>query len=190
MRQVILGFLFVALLAGVAAAQSPYRDAEAPTTTDMLRQPTISNGFNGLLDPSRISMDHQLGMGYMSMGGQGFTQGYYMNTLSYRFDAPVLLRVHTGVTNNPFSSGSSAQPGQSGIASMMQDAQFFGGADLLWKPSERTSIFLSVSRAPASIYGYGSPMRRSYGMHGWGRSPWGGGDPFFRDPFYRTVYPD
>ncbi|MBS1262448.1 MAG: hypothetical protein MAG453_01799 [Calditrichaeota bacterium] len=171
-----------------AYGQSPYRDTKPPTTTETLRQPVIDDGgqgFSGLLDLSRLSMDHQFGMGYMSSGGRGYTQGYYLNTLTYRFNAPVLLRLRTGVTNNPFAqSGSMTRPGQSAMSAFFNNAEFFGGADLLWKPSENTRLMISVERTPPGMFGGGRYVN-PYGSPGfWNRGGFGAYHPAygFDDP--------
>lgn len=161
--------LSVAVLDG-AYAQAPYRDSKQPTTTEHLRQPDLgygNEGFSGFLDPSRFDMSHSIGMGYMSAGGQGYTQGYYMNTITYRFNAPVIMRLRTGVTNNPYAtSGSMTQPGQSALSSMFNNAEFFGGADLLWKPTKNSALMISVNRSPGGIMGM-NPFYNHYGM--WNR---------------------
>lgn len=159
-------FLIVALTSlvsfvtmDVVRAQAPYRDTPTgPSTTETLRQPKLDNGFTGFIDLSRVQMNHTLGFGYASAGGQGYSQGYYMNTLSYRFNAPVMLRLRTGVTNNPFmASGSMTQPGQSALSSFFNNAEFFGGADVIWKPRDNVRIQLSVDRLPPGYYGYYNP---------------------------------
>jgi hypothetical protein len=180
----VLSFLIALPVFG----QAPYRDYKKPTTRETLRQPQIQSAGLGILDPSRISMNHSFGMGYSSMGGNGASQGYYMNTISYRFNSPVLLRIRTGIANNSFSN-SISQPGQSPMAAMFNDAQLFGGADLLWKPKENIFIKLSFDRAPASMmgypggYGYG-PGSSSYyngfhnGFYGYGNSLFRGDEGF------------
>jgi len=161
----------IVLLLGLAVqtsfAQSPYRDAKQTTTTEHLRQPVIaSNSYNGFIDPSRIKMDHSIGMGYSSMGGQGYSQGYYMNTLSYKFNAPVLLRVRTGVMNNPLQSQGISQPGESALTNMFNSAELFGGADLIWQPKENVFLQISFDRIPGGVWGYP-------GTYGYNRFPYG-----------------
>lgn len=171
----ILAVTACLFLAGQVLAQSPYRETKSPTTSDHLNNRVeMKSGVSGLLDPSRFSMSHQIGMGYSSFGGHGYSQGYYMNTLSYKFNAPVMLRLRTGVTNNPFSSGNGnmSQPGQPAMAALFNEAEFFGGADFLWKPRENVRFMISVNKsAPGAYYGapygYGGPYgmtRDSYGM--------------------------
>jgi len=144
--------LITVFLVSSLYAQSPYREQTEPSAREsMLQTSTMQTGFSGILDPSRISMSQQFGMSYGSAGGQGYTQGYYMNTISYRFNAPVLLNLRLGATNNPFSS-SVAQPGQSAMSSLLSNAEFIGGADLIWQPSDKLTFLLSVDRMPSSLY--------------------------------------
>jgi hypothetical protein len=122
-------------------------------------------------------------MSYMNGGGEGLSQGYYMNSLTYRFDAPVLLRLRTGVTNNPFAqSGGMGSPGESALSQLFSEAEFFGGADLLWKPRDNMAIQISVDRMPGNMlmgypgmmgYGYRGPWDYYGTSYGWDR--FGGG---------------
>ena len=188
-KTIVTGCLILAF-AGLALAQSPYRDTQTPTTREILRQPDYGSASVGILDPSRISMSHSLGMGYSSAGG-GMSQGYYMNTLSYRFDAPVLLRLRTGITNNPFAtSGAMSQPGESALSSMFNNAEFFGGADVLWKPADNVFLKVSVDRVPANIYGYGYGYGGYPGMFGYSsmyQPTWYRQDPFLLDPGFGLI---
>jgi len=163
-------------------AQSPFRDKPVETTREYLKNPPIVQGFQGLLDPSRITMHQQIGMSYSSYGGSGYTQGYYLNTLSYRFNAPVLLNIHTGVTNNPFSTENS--PGSTSFGPVLGNAEFFGGADLNWKPANNVFVQFSFYKVPGSLFynnlfNYTNPYYRSLGA--FDLSPYGYNDPcYFR----------
>lgn len=159
-KRISLGLIFFLMMATTSFSQTPFRDQPTQTTTGFLQQASRM----GLLDPSRISMNHQMGMSYSSLGGAGYTQGYYLNTISYRFDAPVMLNLRLGLTNNPFSSS-----GSFGTASNlgMGDMEFFGGADLDWRPADNVFVRFSFDRYPAGMYNM---------------------NPFsYRNPFYSTV---
>ncbi len=159
--------LAVLLIAGFAFADGPYREQSITSTSDFLRQPQIESPFTGLLDPSRLTMTHQFGMNYSSYGGSGYTQGYYLNSLRYQFNAPVAVTLRLGVTNNPFVQSSNG-PGEGGLASMMQNAEFFGGADIDWQPRENVYFRFSIDKLPPGMY-YGNsyynpadPFRNRY----------------------------
>lgn len=173
-------FVFTLLITAQAVAVSPYRGQENVTTSDFLRQPYQASSYSGLLDPSRLSMQHQMGMGYMSAGGRGYTQAYYLNTLTYRFNAPVLMRLHLGVANNPFASYSSTGPGESAMTNMFNNAEFFGGADIEWQPRDNVHLRFSVHKMPAGMYnpyGYASPYSR-YGSRYYNPAYSGSEHPF------------
>ena len=133
------------------------------------------NALTGFLDPSRLSMGHQVGMGYTTFGGRGYSQGYYMNTISYRFKAPVVLRTRLGITNNPFASGGYNSPGTTSLGSAFNNAEFFGGADLDWRPKENILFRLSIDKLAPGMY-YQGPYSRRWGMYN---------DPFLDPGGYR-----
>ncbi len=164
-QTILVVFLALMLVGASVFAQSPYRDTPEYSTNDHLVKPMIENsGFDGLLDASRISMNHQMGMGYSSAGGNGYTQGYYMNTIRYRFDAPVDLQLRLGVANNPFKQAYSG-PGQGPLNGLLNNAEFFGGADLSWRPADNVLFRISVDRLAPGMYR--SPHYGNLFMGGW-----------------------
>ncbi|MBN1561676.1 hypothetical protein JW998_15600 [candidate division KSB1 bacterium] len=107
----------------------------------------LQSGANiGILgiDPSRFSMSHSYSMSYMAAGGQSFTQGLYLNTLSYQFTVPLTLSLQLGMAHNPF-------PGN-GTANILQSGFFVSGAQLMYKPTEKTTIQLQFRQMPYQNY--------------------------------------
>lgn len=100
------------------------------------------------LDPSRFRMSQSYQMGYMSMGGQGFSQGLYLNTISYQFSIPLTLSLQWGLANQPFSGV--------GLSPIMKSGPFISGARLQYQPSQKTTIQLEFRQLP-----YSTP----YGMY-------------------------
>lgn len=175
-RNLISTGVLVLLLVATAAAQSPYRDMNTPTTRDMIAVPSFGGSTLGLLDPLRITMQNQMGMSYMSLGGRGYSQGYYMTSLTYRFDAPLLMRVRLGVANNPFAVSSGAAPGSGTVENLFQNAEFFGGADIDWRPRDNVFVRFSFDKLAPGAY-YGNPYMNRWGMFGsdsWNGSNYGG----------------
>ncbi len=156
-RRIIAGILLTVVSTAAVFAQAPLRETSEPSTRDYLSTPWPTNPggglLNGLLDPSRIMMSHSIGMSYMSSGSDGYTQGYYMNTMAYRFNAPLLLRLHLGVANDPFSDYNSYSPDQSPLANTFANGQFIGGADLDWRPAKNVRMFLSIHKNSRGLYG-------------------------------------
>ncbi len=171
----------ILLVSSTALGQSPYRETVKETTRDHLVQPILQTEKSvGLLDASRVSMNHQVGMGYMSSGGHGYTQGYYLNTIGYRFTAPVTLKLRMGVANNPYAQTSGTGYGQSALGGMLNNAEFFGGADLDWRPADNVLFRISVDKLAPGMYRSGH-----YGnlfMGGWNGFPYDGYSPFYPGP--------
>ncbi|MDP8205899.1 MAG: hypothetical protein P9L92_04475 [Candidatus Electryonea clarkiae] len=172
MQRIVFIVFLVIVGASVLFAQTPYRNSPQSSTREFIDNSYTSIPYTGLLDASRLSMGHQIGMNYSSIGGSGLSQGYYLNTLSYQFRAPVSLRLRTGVTNNPYSSGSSYDLNSSPIGNMLENAEFFGGADLDWRPKDNMLFRLSIDKMPAGMY-YNNPYASRYWMGDYGS--WGMG---------------
>lgn len=100
-------------------------------------------GFLGL-DPSRFSMSQSYSMSYADIGGRGFSQGLYLNTLRYQFAIPLTVSLQLGLAHQPF--------GISGVSPMMNDGLFVSGAQLRYQPSKNTLIQLDFRQAPYSGY--------------------------------------
>ncbi len=166
MKKFLVVLIIILVHVSLVFSQSPYREKTTQTTRDFITTPVTSVPFSGLLDPSRLSMGHQFGMSYSSIGGSGFTRGYYMNTLAYQFNAPVVLKIRTGVTNNPFAqSAGSHGPGATPFGGMFDQAEFFGGAEIDWRPRDNVFLRLSVDRLPTGI-GYTNPAYNRWSMFG------------------------
>jgi hypothetical protein len=91
----------------------------------------------------------------MSAGGHGFSQGVYLNTMSYRVADPLQLSLQWGIMNQPLASF--------GVAPMYQNGFFLSGANLEYKPSKNVSLGVQFSSYPA---GYYSPYRGGYPYYG------------------------
>ena len=76
----------------------------------------------------------------------------YINSIQYRISDPLLLQLNLGVANIPYNNFQS----NSGL----NDTQFFGGAELQYRPSGSTSLSIGVNVTPAYYYGY--PYRYGY----------------------------
>jgi len=109
------------------------------------------------IDMSRFFMSHSYSMSYMSMGGQGFTQGLYLNTMSYQFTIPLTVSLQLGMAHNPFQGNKTAN--------ILQNGFFLSGAQVRYKPSKNTTIQLDFRQMPYQNYpGYYRMSTMSPGM--------------------------
>ncbi len=143
----------VLLLPALASAQlkSPDKPASfSQLLTQGLSAPRSLIGMIGL-NPNRFSMQQSYSLSYLSAGGQGFSQGVYLNTMSYRFSDPLQVSLQWGIMNQPLSS--------LGVPSMYSSGFFLSGANLEYKPSKNMSVGIQFNSYPAGSY---YPYRAGY----------------------------
>ena len=148
-----LVYIVIAILPVMAFGQLKSQ-AKPADMTSFLRNPfAIGQNAAGLLglDPSRLTMSQSYQMSFMSIGGKGFTQGLYLNTMMYEFSSPLSLAVQWGIAHQPLSSF--------GGASLLNNGPFLSGAQLRYRPAKNFSVELEYSQYPGGYY-YG-PYRRS-----------------------------
>jgi hypothetical protein len=112
----------------------------------LLTQPQGLVGLIGL-NPDRFSMQQSYALSYMSLGGHGFSQGVYLNTMTYQLANPLLISFQWGFLNQPL--------GSFGVPSLYNNGLFVSGASVEYKPSRNLSIGVQFNRNPS---GYWSPQ--------------------------------
>lgn len=122
----------------------------------------------GLLDPSRLTVNHSLSFGMGSNSGiSSFkTQSMYGTMLQYSFVAPVTLNLNFALPiHSTFNSTQNLN------MTNLRSADYFNSIpfdfSMTWKPSENTNFTLSISKMNYNDY-YGN-----YGLYGynmWNRS--------------------
>jgi len=122
--------------------------------SQFLTQPQGLLGLIGI-NPNRFSMQHSFSLSYLSLGGHGFSQGVYLNTMSYRLADPLLVSLQWGVLNQPL--------GSFGVPSLYQNGFFVSGASVEYKPSRNLSIGMQFNRNPGGFWSpqYGYPYYNS-----------------------------
>ena len=111
--------------------------------SDRLKTDQNSFGILGI-DMSRFSMSHSYSMSYLSAGGQGITQGLYLNTMSYQFAVPLTLTLQLGMAHSPFQGNNTAN--------ILQNGFFVSGAQVKYKPTEKTTVQLEFRQMPYQYY--------------------------------------
>lgn len=122
-----------------------------------------------LLDPERFSMRHQYIVSYGSGGGMGNSSlmGMYINTMEYRFNAPIIMRMNVAYqagTANLFGGGGKTYAG------MDQSGQVYvPSAEIIYQPFKNTVISIQY-RDMRGRYGNGSSP---YGYNPYGSRRFG-----------------
>ncbi len=90
--------LFVSLFSFAVGATNAFdRD-------DLIYNTNVSSGVSsGFFDPARFSMSQSYSMSYSSGSNENSWNGLYLNTLKYKFQVPVTLKVGVGFTHQPNS---------------------------------------------------------------------------------------
>jgi hypothetical protein len=118
---------------------------------------TQSPGLAGLigLNPNRFSMQQSYSLSYMSLSGHGFSNGVYLNTMSYQLADPLLVSFQWGMMNQPL--------GSFGVPSLYQNGFFVSGASVEYKPSRNLSIGVQFNHNPRGFWSpqYGYPYYNS-----------------------------
>jgi hypothetical protein len=153
-KNVMLFAVALVLLPVVAFGQLKEQQKPQPFSQLLTSPLSAPQGLIGLigLDPNRFSMQQSYSLSYTSWGGHGYSQGVYLNTMSYRFSDPLQVSLQWGILNQPL--------GSFGVSSLYQSGFFFSGASVEYKPSRNLSIGLQVNRTPGGWLGY--PYRDYY----------------------------
>ena len=144
-----MAFVFLLLLfPAFLTAQFKYTP-ETQSTGNGIGMQSAGNLFLGFIDLNRLQMNHTFSASYMTAGnGQGMMLNSYMNTINYRVSDPLHLRVNIGLANSPYNSFDQLGPG-------FNSTQFFGSAELFYKPSDNMSLHVGMSISPM-MNGYNS----------------------------------
>jgi hypothetical protein len=109
------------------------------------------------LDPSRLQIHQSYEMSYLSLGGQGLTQGLYLNTMIYDFKFPLQIALQWGLRNQPFASSVSAP--------LLQNGLFVSAAQVRFRPLKNTLVQFDFRQLPYGYNPYG--YQRSASMFDW-----------------------
>ena len=160
-KRIICLFVFAIALPTLSFAQ--LKEQTDVNMAQALKSPGKLDGLVSLigLNPNNFSMSHSYSLSVGSIGGHGFNQRLYLNTMSYRL-SNVAMYLQMGVSHQPFGS-----PGDDLYQSRAQ--AFVAGAGIAYKLSENTALQLEFRQMPASQYYY-SPYSSPFRQSGFGRS--------------------
>lgn len=128
-------------------------------------RPNLSLRKMSLLDPDRFTMKQSTVMSFSSSGRMGSNLiGMYINTMEYRFNMPLTMRLKVAYQNNMgglFNSRSS----MNGVSGQQTGRLYIPAFDLVYTPWKNTVIsfhYRDFSGANPN-YGYRNGFRSRYG---------------------------
>jgi len=156
MRRTASILCFIALLAVAAPADAQLRtpNAAQESTVRLYDQGMTGFSLNRFFTPEHFRMSHSLEMTASSFGG-GSSLAMYTNTMNWQFNEKLAARVDVSMAYSPLSG----QAGTS-VTGHSNGQIFLRNAEIAYRPSENTSIHLSIQQSPygrfMQPYGYGS----------------------------------
>ncbi len=133
----ILVTIVLLIATGVAAA--------APTIND--RRPSVGDWLGGmgstsvgLIDPSKLTINHGMSFGASFGGGNSLMSGLYQTNLMYRLSNPLTFSLSLGLQNLRYGNSPTAQ--NSVIA----------GFGIDYKPTKNFQIMLRMQQVPFGTY--------------------------------------
>jgi len=174
MRSVIVPCLLIIIFTGFAytafAEQTITADSSRNSSGNSIFQvgnkPLTSLRSMSLLDPERFTMKQQTIFSYSSSSNYGSsTMGMYVNTMEYRFNMPLTMRLRVAYQNNMsglFSNNSSmtGRPGQE------TGNLFIPSFDVIYQPWKNTTISFHYRDFSGTDPYYNSYYNRRYGYFG------------------------
>lgn len=146
-KNFVLLMLMLMLLPVLAFGQLK-EQLQPQSFSQLLTRPQGLVGLIGL-NPKRFSMQQSYSLSYTSLGGQNFSQGVYLNTMSYQVADPLQVSLQWGVMNQPLSG--------LGVPSLYQNGFFVSGASVEYKPSRNLSVGVEFNRSPNGYWYRGYP---------------------------------
>lgn len=155
---IVCVFISPTLLAAQVKKQETLNMAQALTKS---AAPGSVLGFLGF-NPNRFSMSHSYTLSFANIGGRSFSQGLYLNTMSYQFSNPLTMYLQLGVAHQPFGNlGNEFDP---------ENQVFVSGAGLEYKPSENFKFQVEFSQTPGAYYSPYAPYRYRNPFNAYGTS--------------------
>ena len=140
-----VAFLAMAALAantlGIQAQTTGMNPASSKTVFNV-QKPAISPRGLSLLDPNRFSMKQSYMANFSSSGGNGGVMGMYINSMEYRFNAPLIMRLKVAYQTQAgmlFGSKDSF----TGLRQSNQGRLFVPSFDIVYQPFKNTTVNIS-----------------------------------------------
>ncbi|MCE5250715.1 hypothetical protein LLG96_10905 [bacterium] len=162
------------MFTALSAYSQPYAvsDSKGKSVFQLPLKPNLSLKKLSLLDPERFTMKQQYSMNFSSVGGNGTMMGMYLNTMEYRFNMPLTMRLRVAYQSQ--NAQLFGDKNYSGYNDLNGGRVYIPSFDLVYKPFKNTVIgfFYRDYSSMNNPYSYNSPY--GYGYDRFGYSPYMG----------------
>ncbi len=148
----LLGLLFFSFTLASADVGIPIPKSYETSLTPAkgISLPNLASTSKGLLDPSRFSMQHTLGVSFRSGTSGGLNQ-YYLNNVTYKVSGPLTVQAQFGIQNNLYGTPTYKSSGGGNTQIVVP---YIG---VLYQPKPNIRIEFGFSNVPSYYYRGGYP---------------------------------
>lgn len=183
----IMHLAAVLLAAGAVtvSAQTPGVAGNSSKSIFNVQKPEMNPRSLSLLDPNRFSMKQSYMVNFSLTGGNGGVMGMYINSMEYRFNAPLILRLKVAYqTQTGMVFGQKDR--YTGLPNNAQGRLFVPSFDLVYKPFKNTTFGISYRDYSGMSNMYGRDRYSRYSSY---YSPFSGGFDYGMDMhMYNMLY--
>jgi len=159
----VLALVFVLLMSLSDPVHAQYRkDAHvdtAPVEVYDSEQMVEPFSFRSMFSRDRFDIRHSYSLSTSSFGGQGLTTGAFTSSVLWRMSNKLYARADVSLLHTPFGTGDFSQS----LGSNSLSGVYLENAEIMYRPSENTSLHLSFHQRPGGVLGYANGYGNGYG---------------------------
>jgi len=124
--------------------------------------------FRSMFSRDRFDISHSYSLSTSSFGGYGLTTGAFTSSVLWRMSNKLYARADVSLLHTPFGTGDYSQV----LGSNSYNKVYIQNAEVMYRPSENTSLHLSFHQRPGGVLGYANGYGNGYGYgspYGYGR---------------------
>lgn len=157
---ILLFSAFGLILTPFSDAEAQFRDGELPDQLADTGQRTAAvqtdSDFSEMFGLFDFAMDHSYEMQVGSIGGHGYNQNMYTNTMHFLFSEDLRGRLDLSMSHSPFGASPFGQDQGMNL--------FIRNAEVQYDFTDNSSISLQFSQQPAGHGYFGRGFGSPYGM--------------------------
>lgn len=158
----IPALVFVLLMSLASPVHAQYRkDARVDTApvevydSEQLSEPF---SFRAMFSRDRFDISHSYSLSTSSSGGYGLTTGAFTSSVLWRMSNKLYARADVSLLHTPFGTGDYSQV----LGSNSYNKVYLQNAEVMYRPTENTSLHLSFHQRPGGALGYANGYGNGY----------------------------
>lgn len=129
----------------VSVQAKPTYEDNRPSVSDWIGGKRPAKSSLGLIDPSKLTVNHAASFGFSGSGDQSIMQSLYATRLTYKFSNPLTVNLILGVQNLKFNN----------VPGINSENSLLGGISLDYRPTRKLHIRLEFQQSPLTTFSTG-----------------------------------